>query len=236
MRPEVYWKPTAAQITLYGKADEEAVVSWHIGKGEVIWWAGATPLTNAGISRADNLNLFLNSLGARPFIYWDEYFHGQRASLASYVENTPVIWACAQLLIAACAILFTFSRRSGPVVPPRTPSRLSPLEFVDTMGDLYRHAGASSIPVDVSRRHLRLELARRLGLPSQTSDPDLAGAAAERLGFDGAALNEALHQAAAASAIQKLPTAQALGLVQGLERFAEQLKMPRIHLPVKEKN
>lgn len=215
LRPEVYWgTPAPSQLALYGREDSAAVVSWQIGRGEVLWWAGATPLTNAGITQSGNLNLFLNSIGAGQPIYWDEYFHGQRASLFSYVEKTPVVWAGVQILLASLILLFTFSRRSGPIVMPGSVSRLSPLEFVDTMGALYQHAGASSIPVDVTRRHLRLELTRRLGLPSATPDDDLARIAAERLQFDGASFAETLHRAT------HTPK-EALALVQDLERFKE---------------
>ena len=215
IRPEVYWKtPSDSQLALYGSQDSAGVVSWQIGKGEVLWWAGATPLTNAGITKSGNLNLFLNSIGAGQPIYWDEYFHGQRVSLFSYVEKTPVVWAGVQILLVAVILLFTFSRRSGPIVMPGSVSRLSPLEFVDTMGALYQHAGASSIPVDVSRRHLRLGLTRRLGLPSLTPDADLARVAAERLGFDGASLAETLNRASQAASAPKLHTREALAVVQ----------------------
>jgi hypothetical protein len=227
LRPEVYWgTPGASQLPLYGTDDSAAVVSWRIGKGEVLWWAGATPLTNAGITKSGNLNLFLNSVGASHTneampIYWDEYFHGQRESLFSYVEKTPVVWAGVQILLVAVILLFTFSRRSGPIVMPGSVSRLSPLEFVDTMGALYQHAGASSIPVDVSRRHLRLQLTRRLGMPSATPDADLARVAAERLHFDRASLFETLNRASGAAAVPKLRTRDALTLVQDLERYKE---------------
>ena len=49
----------------YNCAGAPAVVEYTSGKGEVIWWASSTPLENGSISRAENLNLFLNSLGAR---------------------------------------------------------------------------------------------------------------------------------------------------------------------------
>jgi hypothetical protein len=219
MRPEVYWgQLSAAQLPLYGGEDSPAIVSWNIGDGEVLWWAGATPLTNAGITKSGNLNLFLNSVGAGTNIYWDEYFHGQRASLLSYVEKTPVVWAGAQILLIATAVLFTFSRRSGPIVMPASVSRLSPLEFVDTMGALYQHAGASSIPVEVEYRHLRLELTRRLGLPSTTPDAELARLAGERLDIDGNLLDAALNRAS--HAVDKR---EALAVVQSLERFVAQI-------------
>ena len=222
IRPEVYWGTLSdSQLPLYGSDESAAVVSWKLGNGEVLWWAGATPLTNAGITEAGNLNLFLNSVSAGTPIYWDEYFHGQRAGLFSYVEKTPVVWAGVQILLAALILLFTFSRRSGPIVMPGTVSRLSPLEFVDTMGALYQHAGASAIPVDVSRRHLRLTLTRRLGLPSATPDDDLARVAAERLHFDSAALAETLNRASHAAGAPKLRTREALAVVQDLERYKE---------------
>jgi hypothetical protein len=227
IRPEVYWGPLApSQLALYGSEKSAVVVSWQIGKGEVLWWAGDTPLTNAGITKSGNLNLFLNSVGASYTnvatpIYWDEYFHGQRASLFSYVQKTPVVWAGVQILLAALILLFTYGRRSGPIVMPGAVSRLSPLEFVDTMGALYQHAGASSIPVEVSRRHLRLGLTRRLGLPSATLDADLARVAAERLQFDGAQLTETLNRASRAAADPKLRSREALAVVQDLERYKE---------------
>jgi hypothetical protein len=110
-----------------------------MGAGEILWWAAATPLTNAGMTRADNLRLFLNTVSAsnagQPVsIYWDEYFHGQRGSLWSYVEKTPIVWGGLQLTILVLGLLFTFSRRSGPMVMPAVVSRLSPLEFVETIG------------------------------------------------------------------------------------------------------
>jgi hypothetical protein len=104
---------------------------------------------------------------------------------------------------------------------PGTVSRLSPLEFVDTMGALYQHAGASAIPVDVSRRHLRLTLTRRLGLPSATPDDELARVAAERLHFDSASLAETLNRASHAAGAPKLRTREALAVVQDLERYKE---------------
>ena len=56
-----------------------AVVEYAHGKGEIVWWASSTPLENGSISRANNLNLFLNALGSREdhHFYWDESLHGE---------------------------------------------------------------------------------------------------------------------------------------------------------------
>ncbi len=231
MRPAAYWAGlTPKQLGLYGTNGSPAVVAWRMGAGEILWWAAATPLTNAGITRADNLRLFLNTVsesnaGEPVSIYWDEYFHGERGSLWSYVQQTPIPWGGVQLGIFAIGLLFTFSRRSGPLVTPAVVSRLSPLEFVETMGGLYQRAGAASIPVAVSYRRLRLELARRLGLATNIANSELAQTAAQRLGFDHQ-LGDVFEEAARASNLVKLRDRRALGLVQQMENYEQQLRTP----------
>jgi hypothetical protein len=236
MRPAAYWDSLSdTQIQLYGSpnglGDMPVVVSWKIGQGEIIWWAGATPLTNAGISQAGNLRLFLNTIdsighGDSSHIYWDEYFHGARGSLWGYVLKTPIPWGGVQLAIFVLAVLFTFSRRSGLIFTPAPVSRLSPLEFVETMGGLYQRAGAAAIPVAVSYRRLHRDLARRLGLAPTMEDSELAQAARQRLGFEEQ-LAEVLRDASLCAKLQKLSARKALGLVQRMEGYWLQLRTPR---------
>lgn len=225
LRPEAIWDQAGArEISLYGDSTGAVVAAWPIGAGEVLWWAGATPLTNAGIRRGSNLQLFLNAVDAAPAIYWDEYFHGQRTSLWSYVGHTPVAWALAQFALLMLAVLFTFSRRWGPMVRPAAVSRLSPLEFVDTLGGLYQLAGATSVAVGVTYRHLRMRLTRQLGMPASAPDGELASAAAARLGWKLEPLRETLAQSSAA--IKPRPR-QALALIQTMEGYTAQLGIRR---------
>lgn len=249
LQPETYWVPESSddfrfqQLVLYGEESKPVVVAWTLGKGQVLWWAGATPLTNTGIREAGNLNLFLNSVSRDTpsrsrAIYWDEYFHGERGSFWTYFQKTPVIWGGVQIGLLAVAILFTFSRRSGPIASPAVVSRLSPLEFVDTMAGLYQKAHATPVAVGVTYRHLRLELAHRLGLPAATLDQALAEAASERLGTDAKGLDNTLQKAALAADSKKLPAREALGLVQSLQRFTLRLTgtLPSArHRPTQEK-
>jgi Domain of unknown function (DUF4350) len=229
MQPHAYWETlTPAQLSLYGASDSAAVVSWQKGDGEILWWAGSTPLSNAGITRKDNLRFFLNSVAKWPValtyqIYWDEYFHGQRTSLWSYVGKTSLSWIVVQLGILALAVLFTFSRRSGPIYVPAEVSRLSPLEFVDTLGGLYERAGAASLAVSVSYSRLRTLLSRQLSLPSDTGDAQLATAAEQRLGWNDSGLDTLLRRARAATLNEKFSGLEALAIVQELERLAEKL-------------
>ena len=231
MQPEAAWeKLDESQWVLYGDAGSGVVVSWSLGLGEIIWWADPTPLTNAGITLDDNLAFFLNSVSGRISdapreIYWDEYFHGQRASLWSYIGRTSLAWGLAQCGLLALAVILTFSRRSGPIYAPARVSRLSPLEFVDTLGGLYERARASPTAVSVSRQRLRFLLARQLGLPSDTPDAEMARQAGQRLGWKGAELADVLSRAAAAVTATDLKPREALDLVQALERHAAMLEV-----------
>jgi hypothetical protein len=234
MRAQTWWgKLDSSQLRLYGAGNNAAIVSWRVGKGEVLWWASASPLTNAGLNQAGNLPLFINSIQAfashNTPIYWDEYFHGERTSLSSYLVRTPLKWGAWQLALVAVLLIFSFSRRSGPIVMPPAVSRLSPLEFVDTMGALYRHAHAFALPVEVSYRNLRLELTQRLGLPAATPDNELARIASERLGVDHVSLADALAAAAPGALPAKPSSRQALALAQRLETHVASLMAPVSH-------
>jgi hypothetical protein len=229
LEPEASWRTSgAAELTLYGEDAKAVVVAWKIGNGEVLWWASAGPLTNGSIRQAQNLRLFLNAASTENSrtspVYWDEYFHGQRASLWNYVEKTPVVWGIFQLGILMCAILFSFSRRSGPIATAVVQSRLSPLEFVDTLGGLYQGAGAASIPVSVAYRRLRLRLTQRLGMPLLTADAALAEATSRRLGWDEKEFHSRLAEAAVAEHLEKLRPAEALNMVQKLTGYLTQLQ------------
>src|SRR6266567_4637035 len=121
--------------------------------------------------------------------------------------------------------IFTFSRRSGPVYIPAGISRLSPLEFIDTLGGLYERAGAASSAVSVSYLRLRTLLTRQLGLAAKTPDAQLAQAAEQRLGWKDSGLANLLGRAEASSRMEKLSPRQALDLVQNLERHAARLSV-----------
>jgi hypothetical protein len=227
--PKAYWgAPNESQLAIYGEHSSRVVVSWNLGDGQVLWWAGSTPLTNAGITQDDNLNFFLNSVtdsfyGNPVRTYWDEYFHGERSSLWSYVQKTSLAWGLLQFGLLAIAVVFTFSRRSGPIYAPVKVSRLSPLEFVDTLGGLYEGAGAASSVVAISYLRLRSLLTRQLGLPANVSDAELALAADQRLAWKDPGFADLLERARAARSIAKLRPRLALDLVQNLGRHVAKL-------------
>jgi len=226
LAPRAYWRSGTAADSLYGDGDRTLVVKYPFGKGEVLWWASATPLTNAGLKEEGNLEFFLACLGDQQNeILWDEYIHGYRQTLAESVAHSPVKWLFLQLVLLAVAVIATFSRRSGPTCIPTTEVRLSPIEFVQALGGLYERAGSASVAVDICYRRFRYWLTRRLGVAGNTSTEELASAVRDRLGVSNDPFIATLRKCEAASSDPFLQGPMALHLLQELDRYAAQLNL-----------
>ncbi len=224
--PDEWTSSSHTWLALYGKDDKIAALSYKVGKGEVIWWASATPLTNGAIRDKGNLAFFLDSIGspAQTHVFWDEYYHGARGSLGEYIAGTPLPLAGLQCLIAFIAIMFTYSRRAGPIRAPATESWLSPLEFVETLGDLYKSAHAAPAAVAVAYRRFRYALSRKLALPTQAKLPDIARSAAARFGWQEASLLDTLARSERAMRNINLDDRDALDLVRQLHDYSAALE------------
>jgi len=226
--PDMWILHSSSQLVIFERDGKPGVVWYRFGKGQVIWWAIASPISNGSIREKGNLALFLNSLGPPTSrILWDEYFHGMRRSLSSYFAQTPLPWAGLQIAIAFAAILFTFSRRSGPIRMPAEESRLSPLEFVDTMGNLYESVHAAPAAVEIVYQRLRLALARKLGIPANAKLPELCRAAADRLGWSADTLFHTFSQAEHAMRDINPDNEEALDLVRKLHEYSDRLESQR---------
>ena len=150
-----------------GKA---VVVSYKVGSGSVVWWASAWPLENAGIREKNNLELLLNSTRGYKRVLWDEFYQDEDKKSAGHKPVRAYNWALAQLLLIGIAVVLTYSRRSGPLVPLLEESRLSPLEFVETLGNVFCRAESSHVAVEIAFQRFRQVAARRLGIRG-TSNP-----------------------------------------------------------------
>ncbi len=216
-------------LPLYGKDGRDVVVEFPLGKGQVIWWAGPTPLQNSGIARPGNLDLRLNSLGAssNPRILWDEYYHGEHQSLAGYLAGTPIVWALAQAGFIYVLMLVGYGRRTGPRRKAVVESRLSPLEFVETLGALYHRAHAASGAVETEWQRFRYLVSRKLGLPTSAPVRQIYDAARERLGWREPGLFDALQHAERAAADPSLSDDDALQVVDSLEHYTGLLQLAR---------
>jgi uncharacterized protein DUF4350 len=211
-------------LTDYADARGAVVASYRAGHGEIIWWADANPLTNYGLNQASNLALFLNSVGPRKGarILWDEYFHGERPSLESYLARTPAPWVLLQFLLFSAAALFTYSRRSGPLqARVASSTRLSPLEFVETLGDLYRRKRACAGALEIAYHRFRFLLVRRLGLPSNSTKEALWRGAHERLGCQDQEFFKLLQRCEIGIKGPGPTEAETVQLIQRLHVYAE---------------
>jgi hypothetical protein len=228
MSPGAYWKDDSTAVLVhYADDNRPIVVSYKVGKGEVIWWGASTPLTNAAISKSGNLALLLNSLGpaGNRQIYWDEYFHGYQKSFSGYLSQPPVLYGLLQCALIFVAMIFTFSRRNGPVHKLAQPSRLSPLEFVHTLGKLYRRARATHATLQVPYARFRTLATRSLGLAPDVPAQELARAIRGRLRYKDDALGDLLQQIEDSLHDPELSESRALGLAQQLSRYTQNLKL-----------
>jgi len=226
LAPESRWRDDSPAYALYGDEDQTLVVKYPYGRGEVLWWASATPLTNAGLKEKGNLEFFLACVAAsKNGILWDEYIHGYRETLALSIAHSSVKWVMLQLGLLALAVLATFSRRSGPVCQPAADVRLSPLEFVQTLGDLYEHGATASVAVDICYQRFRYWLTRRLGLAYNVSINDLETAVRERWSLSDDHFAAILRRCESAKTDPYLQGPEALHLVQELDQYAIRLRL-----------
>jgi hypothetical protein len=230
MSPHGYWKNKSTHYLIhYEDENRPIVVSYKIGKGEIIWWAAATPLSNAGIAKSGNLSLFLNSIAQsgneNTKILWDEYFHTPHHSLGDYLADTPVKYGLLQCLLFGLALVLTYSRRNLPIHPLPQKSRLSPLEFVQTLGGLYRRARATRAALEVPYNRFRMIATRHLGLPPDTASEYLVRSLRSRLGYSDESLDDLMRRIEIALANPNAGEKGILELVQQLNVHMQKLKL-----------
>jgi Domain of unknown function (DUF4350) len=207
---------------------DAVVVSYQVGAGTVIWWSSAQPLTNLGLKSDASLKLLLASIdspGTRdstqphPAVFFDEYFHGIKSSLSDYTHGLPLTQIAWQIAAVALLLVLSFGRRNGPIRLPLRLPRTSPIEFAESMGDLYRKAGATQAATEGARRRLLRFLVDRCGLPRAIAQSDvdtIAQTLNSRYPGDWASLAEHLTQAAEAQHVPLAPRS-ALALVKALD-------------------
>ncbi|MBV8629309.1 MAG: DUF4350 domain-containing protein [Silvibacterium sp.] len=201
--------------------DDAVVVHYPVGRGEVIWWSTAAPLSNRGLKDDAGLKLFLASVGAPGRrVLFDEYIHGARTDLWALTAGTPVKALGWQLAAVAVLLVLSLGRGTGPLrIPVETP-RTSPLEFAESMGDLYRKAGAVEVATGAAERRLMQFLEHEGGIPRETlrSTPEAIGeAVAQRFRYETTELVEDLRAAQHAD-YTKLTAKSGLGLVKRIDQ------------------
>jgi hypothetical protein len=228
MVPQGSWElGNPAQRVEYSCAGNPAVVEYDWGKGHIVWWASSTPLENGSIGRGHNLDLLLNSLGARDGhrFYWDESMHGDIRSTWSYVAGPSWTMLWIGLILMALLIVLSFSRRSGPVRDLPPVQRATPIEFLDALGSLYRNAGAASTAVSIAWERFRRHSLRLCGQRASKMDAaELAAVIRRRFPKADSALEADLAECEEAAWSETADPKQALKLIQTLHGHYEKLK------------
>jgi hypothetical protein len=228
MVPQATWdEGNPAQRVEYSCANHPAVVEYDWGKGHIVWWASSTPLENGSLSRAHNLDLLLASLGPRAghHFYWDESLHGEIRTVWSYVGGPVLYMLWIGLPVLGLLVLFSFSRRSGPVrdLPPT--ARATPIEFLEALGSLYRKAGAASTAVAVAWERFRRHSLRLCGHgASKMGADELAAVIRRRFPRADDSLEADLTACEEAAWGETVDPRQALKLIQSLHGHYEKLK------------
>jgi hypothetical protein len=227
MTPEATWQVgNPAHRVEYGCSGQPAIVEYDYGRGHVVWWAGSTPLENGSLARGANFDLLLNSIGPRDghHFYWDESLHGDVRTEWSYVSGPTVALLWTGLILTSILVVFSFSRRSGPVRELPPPARATPIEFLDALGSLYRSAGASSTAVTIAWERFRRYALRLCGLrQGPMSAVDLATAIRRRFPQADPSLEADLAACEDAKLNEKIEPRVALKVIQTLYRHRQML-------------
>jgi hypothetical protein len=225
------WIASGPQFEVEQRCNRDAVVVRYLVsgangvKGEAIWWASATPLSNSGLKNDANLKLLLASVGDGRTVLFDESLHNPDV-VVDTTKGLPLGWLELQALLLGLLLVFSFSRRRGPIRMPVTLPRSSPVEFAESMGDLYEKAGATNAATEAARRRLLRVLMREAGISQATvqEGPSAISAVLQlRLGGDWTLLAEHL-QHAAETAQSEISPRSALTLVQALHADADEVR------------
>jgi hypothetical protein len=154
-----------AWVSTFGDPSGKVLISRTLGRGEVVWLAGAHPVSNAGIGERDNgrLAVLLAAPDSRA-IYFDEYHQGfvNEASVWDRL-STGGQWAVVLSLLGVAVLVTARARRLGPVirVPEEPEARTG--AYIGSLAELYRKAGARAEGLEALEEGLRRALVRRHG-------------------------------------------------------------------------
>ncbi|MGI4829083.1 MAG: DUF4350 domain-containing protein [Janthinobacterium lividum] len=227
MLDPVRWADETAEVRVEQRCGPDAVVvRVPVGRGEAIWWSSPAPLTNAELKNDADLRLTLASLGEGRTVVFDEALQQGVRSQWTAARGLPLYSLLAQAALVFGLLVFSFSRRRGPVRLPVAVPRSSPVEFAMSMGDLYEKAGATRAATEAAKRRLLRVLVRDGGLAQRTVEAgsEAVVAALElRFGGNWGSVGQHLSEAITAADVQPKPRG-ALALVRALGEDAERVR------------
>jgi hypothetical protein len=128
------WDEVGETLPVIGPADAPLVVTAQAGRGSVALIADASPLSNAGLDRADNAALGLALVGRDAPVAFLETVHGYGVSRGFGGLPTNVKWTLLGLALAAIVAAWAVGRRFGPTEDPDTPLPPPRVAYVEALG------------------------------------------------------------------------------------------------------
>jgi hypothetical protein len=218
---------TEKSVPLYGKHDQINAVQIDVEKGKIFWLSSSVPLSNSGLKAPGNaefLAAVLQTTGTKR-VLWDTYFTETERQSSETLLPPAIRWGAMHLLLVMVCVMWTFSRRFGPTRPLPVISRLSPIEFVEALGNLYQKRRAANLAVEVAFKRFRFALARRLGLQPATDLRRLADRGAALGNADPGEIEQLLQECDGARFDPELRVEKALYLAQRLRDYAQKMRL-----------
>jgi hypothetical protein len=160
-----------AALPVAGDRDRTSACSVRIGRGEAVVLAGPDALENFRLSEGGNLT-FLARLAAIGPIAIDERHLAPPAG-EPRPAGSALLLAAGQALLAAAVLLLALGRRLGSVRTAADPEGgRTALDYLASLGDLYRRAGSEAALRTAAWRSLRRSLERSGGVPLAASDDE----------------------------------------------------------------
>lgn len=220
--------PAPVEHLADGREEEGALLlDYAYGEGRVVVLSDPYIISNAGLARADNLQLAANvAAGDGGLIAFDEYHHGHAASenrALAYFAGTPVLAFGAQAALILLAVLWTRARRFARALPAPRVDRRSNLEFVASMAELQQRARAYGLALENIYGRTRRALARYAGAAGGAPASEIAARVAHRSGRDAREIEALLVACEEAMAGAPVSDREARGIAARLRALERDL-------------
>jgi hypothetical protein len=204
------------------------LVDYAYGAGRIVVLSDPFIVANSGISRADNLQLAVNTVAGTSdgVIAFDEYHQGRRATqneMLAYFAGTPVLAMLAQFSLIVMVVLWSRGRRFARPLPLPQVDRRSKLEFVASMAELQQRARAYDLAIENIYTRTRRVLARYAGVDYNSPRSEIATRVAARSKLDRQQLEALMQSCEDAIAGEPISARQSLELVARLREVERAL-------------
>jgi Domain of unknown function (DUF4350) len=187
------WKRAETSTVVMGEAHHALATEEHLGKGDIIFLADISPLTNAYLDQADNaaFGIALAGSSSQPVVFAEGvHGYGESRGFAAIPSNWKL--AFAGIALSVLLLAWARARRLGP--PEQAERDLPPSrrEYVDALAITLERTRARDEAVAPVRAALRERIAQRSGLgpDATTADYERAGRA---LGLSDDEVRSMLH-------------------------------------------